>query len=97
MILFAQNRGPKAELQRKKKQTNPPPQKQNKTKQNKKKKTKTKQNKTKKKKKNTHPQHTHPPTQENLNYSPALNVVCQMLPQTHPQLQSYGCLLTRGI
>ena len=35
--------------------------------------------------------------QENLNYSPALNVVYQILPQTLPQLQSYRCLLTRGI
>ena len=35
--------------------------------------------------------------QENLNYSPALNVVCQILPQILPQLQSYRCLLTRGI
>ena len=31
--------------------------------------------------------------QENLNYSPALNFVCQIL----PQFQSYRCLLTRGI
>ena len=31
--------------------------------------------------------------QENLNYSPALSVICQIL----PQLQSYSCLLTKGI
>ena len=35
--------------------------------------------------------------QENLNYSPALSVICQILPQFLPQLQSYNRLLTRGI
>ena len=34
--------------------------------------------------------------QENLNYSPALIVTCQILPQILPQLQSYMYLLTRG-
>ena len=35
--------------------------------------------------------------QENLNYSPALSVVCQIFPQILPQLQSYRCLLTRSM
>ena len=35
--------------------------------------------------------------QENPNYSPALNIICQILPQILPHLQSYRCLLTRGI
>ena len=35
--------------------------------------------------------------QENLNYSPALSVICQILLRILLQLQSYRCILTRGI
>ena len=34
--------------------------------------------------------------QENLNYSPALNVVCQILPQIHPQLSKLQVPSNRG-